>query len=172
MGQVRHGSATTTRAARTAIQRSQVEGPSAIGSRAGLRVRATDPGTGDQHQDVGEVGQAGDGRGFEDWPDGTTVHRARCWAAPNFACRARGTVSKPTNKPRSSAAMCVSKPIEADRGEDQSVDDRSGMSIRTPVNGIVQSVCIVLEFPISVGWLPPTRSSESSLGINRRWRPR
>jgi hypothetical protein len=71
MGQVRHGSATTTHAVRASIQRSQVEGPPAIGPRAGLRARAAEPGTGHQSDDGREVAQARDGRGYEDRAVGT-----------------------------------------------------------------------------------------------------
>lgn len=73
MGQVRHGSAATTHAVRAAIQRSQVEGLSAIGSRAGLRARAADPGIGHQPQDGGEVAQARHGRGLEDRAEGAPI---------------------------------------------------------------------------------------------------
>jgi hypothetical protein len=73
MGQVRHGSATATHAVRAAPQRSQVEGPPTIGSRAGLRARAVEPGTGHQPKDSCELAQARDGRGHEDRPDGTAL---------------------------------------------------------------------------------------------------
>jgi hypothetical protein len=73
MGQVRHGSATTTHAVRAAIQRSQVEGLPAISPRAGLRARAAEPGAGHQPQDGCEVAQARDGRGYEDRADGTAL---------------------------------------------------------------------------------------------------
>ena len=61
MGQVCHGSATTTHGVLAAIQ--------TIASFA----RDAEPGTGDQPQDGGEVAQAGDGRGPEDGTEGTTL---------------------------------------------------------------------------------------------------
>ena len=74
MGQIRHGSAATTYAVRAAIQRSQIEGPPAIGSRAGLRARAVEHGTGHQPQNRRKVAQAGDGRGYEDWANDTAIN--------------------------------------------------------------------------------------------------
>jgi hypothetical protein len=38
--------------------------------------RAAEPGVGHQSQDRGEVAQARDGRGYEDWSFGATIHRA------------------------------------------------------------------------------------------------
>ena len=46
--------------------RSQVEDLPAIGSRAGLRARAAEPGDGGQSQDRCEMAQALDGRGYKD----------------------------------------------------------------------------------------------------------
>ena len=76
LDQARLSGATTTHAVRAAIQRSQVEGPPAIGSRAGLRARGAEQGVRDQPQDGREVAQAGDGRGPEDWAEGTALIRA------------------------------------------------------------------------------------------------
>lgn len=79
MGQFRHGSATTTHAVRAAILRSQVEELHGIGSRAGLRAREDEPGTGNQPQDGREVAHAGDGQGYEYWTSGAPTHRQdRC----------------------------------------------------------------------------------------------
>ena len=63
MGQVCHGSATTTHAVRAAIQRSQA-------SFAQLSRELGQP------QDGGKVAQARDGRGHEDRADGTAVDGA------------------------------------------------------------------------------------------------
>ena len=60
MGQVRHGSATTTFAVRAAIQ----------------RALAAEPGAWYQPQDRRKVAQARDGRGPQDRADGTVVHRS------------------------------------------------------------------------------------------------
>jgi hypothetical protein len=66
MGQVRHGSATTTHAVRAAIMRAcppLVRGPARM---IASFDRVTEPGVGHQPQDSGEVAQASDGRGSED----------------------------------------------------------------------------------------------------------
>jgi hypothetical protein len=73
MGQIRRVSAATTYAVRAAIQRSQIEGPPAIGSRAGLRARATEQRTGYKPQNRRKMAQAGDGRGYEDGASGTAI---------------------------------------------------------------------------------------------------
>lgn len=63
MGQVRHGSATTTYAVRAAIQRSQA-------SLAQLSEAC------DQSKDSREVAKARDGRGLEDWSEGAAFNRS------------------------------------------------------------------------------------------------
>ena len=66
MGQIRHGSATTTQAVRAAIVRA---GPPSVRGRARMIAsfaRAAEQGAGYQSQDRRKVAQAGDGGGLED----------------------------------------------------------------------------------------------------------
>ena len=74
MGQVRHGSATSTHAVRAAIQRSIARQSLFTAMRGASFARAVEPGTRHQPEDGGEVAQAGDGRGHEDRAFGTEVH--------------------------------------------------------------------------------------------------
>jgi hypothetical protein len=76
MGQVRHGSATTTRAVRAAIMGASPPLGRGMARMIAGFARASEPGARHQSQDGGEVAEAGDGRGHEDRPDGTAVHRA------------------------------------------------------------------------------------------------
>ena len=74
MGQIRHGSATTTHAIRSAIVRASppsVRGPARM---IASFARAVEPGVGPYPQDHCEVAQARDGRGHEDWPYGAEIH--------------------------------------------------------------------------------------------------
>lgn len=74
MGQVRHGSATTTHAARAAMMRA---GPPLVGGSARMIAsfaRNAEPGAWDQPKDGGEVAQAPDGRGSQDWTEGAAFH--------------------------------------------------------------------------------------------------
>ncbi len=76
MGQVRHGSATTTYAVRAAIMRA---GPPPVRGQARMIAsfaRAAEPRARHQPQDRREVAQARDGRGHEDRAEGTAVNGA------------------------------------------------------------------------------------------------
>ena len=75
MGQVRHGSATTTHAVRAALMRACPPLVRGLARMIASFARAAEPGTGHQPQDGGEVAQAGNCRGHEDRTVGTAVHR-------------------------------------------------------------------------------------------------
>lgn len=76
MGQVRHGSATTTHAARAAIMRASPPLVRGMARMIASFARATEPGARHQPQDGGEVVQARDGRGPQDRAEGTAVNCA------------------------------------------------------------------------------------------------
>ena len=76
MGQVRHGSATTTLAAKAAIMRASPPLVRGMARMIASFARAAEPGARHQPQDGGEVAQARDGRGPQDRAEGTAVNCA------------------------------------------------------------------------------------------------
>ena len=97
-----------------------------------------------------------------DCPDGWHLaYRASRRAASSFACHARGAMLPPTAKPHLNSAMRVSQLTVTDLDEDQFVDVRSARPMQALVKSVVQTVCIVLGYPVWVGWGPACRSSEN-----------
>ena len=76
MGQVRHGSATTTHAVRASLQSDPLPGRALRSNvpKGASFARAVEPGTQHQVEDGGEVAEKGDGRGLEDGAVRTAIY--------------------------------------------------------------------------------------------------